>query len=96
MVVNATAVTESPETVVAHEVKLTGTPPPPPPEPIQTGATLLIIVMRPVAAPVETAAAEPAPQTLPKTGSSFPLIGLLGAAFCSLALGLKIKRALSA
>jgi len=96
MVVNATAVTESPETVVAHEVKLAGTPPPPPPEPIQTGATLLIFVMRPVPAPVESAAAEPAPQTLPKTASSFPLIGLLGAAFCSLALGLKIKRALSA
>jgi hypothetical protein len=94
MVVNATAVTESPESVVSHEVKLTGTPPPPPPVAPQNGVTLLIIVMHSVPAPVESAAAEPAPQTLPKTASSFPLIGLLGAVLCSLALGLKARRAL--
>jgi hypothetical protein len=55
----------------------------------------LVIVMRPVAAPVESAAAEPAPQTLPKTASSFPLIGFLGAGLCFLALGLRARRVLS-
>jgi hypothetical protein len=95
MQVSATAVTETPETVVSHEVKLTGTPPPPSPEPLQTGAPLLVIIMRPVAAPVESAAAEPAPKTLPKTASSFPLIGFLGAGLCLLALGLMVRRVLS-
>jgi hypothetical protein len=95
MQVSATAVTETPESVVAHEVKLTGTPPPPSPEPLRSNATLLVIVMRPVPAPVETAAAEPAPQTLPKTASSFPLIGFLGAGLCLLALGIRVKRVLS-
>ena len=93
MKVSATAVTETPETVASHEVKLTGTPLPPPREPIQSGATLLVIVMRPV--PVESASAEPAPQALPKTASSFPLIGFLGAGLCLLALGLRVRRALS-
>ena len=95
MQVSATAVTETPESVASHEVKLTGTPPPPPTEPIQTGATLLVIVMRPAHAPVESASAEPAPQTLPKTASYFPLIGFLGAGLCLLALGLRVNRALS-
>ena len=94
MQVSATAVTETPETVVAHEVKLTGTPPPPSPEPLRSTATLLVIVMRPAPAPVESASAEPAPQTLPKTASSFPLIGFFGAAFCLLAVGLRVKRGL--
>lgn len=95
MKVSATAVTESPETVVAHEVKLTGTPPPPSPEPLRSTATLLVIVMRPVPTPVESASAEPAPQSLPKTASSIPLIGFLGAGLCLLALGLRVKRTLS-
>jgi hypothetical protein len=95
MHVSATAVTETPETVASHEVKLTGTPLPPPREPIQSGATLLVIVMRPAPAPVESASAEPAPQALPKTASSFPLIGLLGAGLCLLALGIRVKRVLS-
>lgn len=95
MQVSATAVTESPETVVSHEVRLAATPPPPSAEPLQTGAALLVIVMRPAPAPVESAAAEPAPQTLPKTASSFPLIGFLGCGFCLLALGLRSRRALS-
>jgi hypothetical protein len=96
MQVSATAVTETPESVVSHEVKLTSTPPPPSPEPLRSSATLLVIVMRPVPVPVESAAAEPAPQTLPKTASSFPLIGFLGAGVCLLALGLRVRRVLSA
>lgn len=95
MNVSATAVTESPETVVAHEVKHTGTMPPPPPQPPQQGLPLLIVIFHPASAPVESAAAEPAPRELPKTATSLPLIGLLGAVLCSIALGLKAKRALS-
>jgi hypothetical protein len=96
MNVTATAVTETPETVVAHEVKHTGTMPPPPPEAPQQGVTLLIVVLHPAPGPVESAAAaEPAPNKLPKTATSLPLIGLLGALLCSFALGLKAKRAFS-
>lgn len=93
MQVSATAVTESPETVVSHEVQLSGTPAPPSPEPMRTAAPLLVVVLH--AAPVESAAAEPPPTHLPKTASSFPLIGLLGAGFCLLAFGLRIKRTLT-
>jgi hypothetical protein len=96
MNVTATAVTETPETVVAHEVKHTGTMPPPPPEAPQQGVTLLVVVLHPAPAPVESAAAaEPAPNKLPKTATSLPLIGLFGALLCSFALGLKAKRAFS-
>jgi hypothetical protein len=95
MQVSAAAVTETPESVVSHEVKLTGTPPPPSPEPLRSSVTLLVVVMRPAPAPVESAAAEPAPQTLPKTASSFPLIGFLGAGLCLLALGFRVKRVLN-
>jgi hypothetical protein len=95
MNVSATAVTETPETVVAHEVTHTGTMPPPPLEPPQQGLPLLVVVSHPAPAPVESAAAsEPAPKELPKTATSLPLIGLLGAALCSIALALKAKRAL--
>jgi hypothetical protein len=94
MNVTATAVTETPETMVAHEVKHTGTMPPPPPQAPQQGVTLLIVVLHPAPAPVESAA-EPAPSKLPKTATSLPLLGLLGAALCAFALGLRAKRALS-
>ena len=105
MKVSATAVTEVPETVVTSEVTRTGTMPPPPPETIDAHVALLVLMV-PVAsptdaapeapAPVQTAAltpAESAPAVLPKTGSSLPLIGLLGGLFCLLALGLKARRA---
>ena len=49
----------------------------------------------PAPAQVAAAPAEPTPEELPKTGSSLPLIGLLGGLFCALALGLKAKRAFS-
>jgi hypothetical protein len=94
MNVTATAVTETPETVVAHEVKHTGTMPPPPPETPQQGVTLLVVVLHPT--PAESAAAaEPASTKLPKTATSLPLIGLLGAALCAFALGLRAKRGLT-
>jgi len=87
MKVDAQQVIEQPETVVTQEVKRTGIMPPPPAP--KADVPILIFVPVPASAPVETAAAEPAPKKLPKTGSNFPLLGLLGA--CSLALGLGLK-----
>jgi len=92
MNVSATAITEVPETVVSHEARMTGTMPPPP-EPPKADVPILIVVMRPAPAPAESAAAEPAPTKLPKTGSYFPLLGLLGAFLIALSLGLKAIRA---
>ena len=91
MKVQATRVTEVPETLVAHEVKATGKMPPPPPVPKADVPILVAVLPTPAApppAPVETVAArpEPAPKKLPKTASDLPLIGLLGALFCGLSL----------
>lgn len=92
MRVTAQRVTEVPETVVAQEVKRTGTAPPPPPPPKEE-IPILVVVTHPVPVlPVQVAAsqptkpAEPAPKKLPKTASDLPLIGLLGAFFCGLSL----------
>lgn len=91
MRVTAQRVTEVPETVVAQEVKRTGTAPPPPPP--KEEIPILVVVTQPVPVlPVQIAAsqptkpAEPAPKKLPKTASDLPLIGLLGAFFCGLSL----------
>jgi hypothetical protein len=87
MKVTAQRVTEVPETVVEHEVKVSGTAPPPPPTP--TPGVPILIVAAPPARPVETAeatTAEPAPKKLPTTASDLPLIGLLGVLFCGLSL----------
>jgi hypothetical protein len=101
MKVSATSVTEVPETLVTKKVVRTGEMPP-------TPDISLLLIMVPTSgeltdptaeetASAETAAAtpEPTPAKLPKTGSSLPLFGLLGGLFCSLALGLKARRALS-
>ena len=90
MTVSAQRITEVPETVVTQEVKRTGTMPPPPPAPKQDVPVL--IVMAPAEAPVQTAAAEPAPTKLPKTASGLPLLGLLGMLFCGLSLASMVIR----
>jgi hypothetical protein len=93
MKVTAQRITEVPETVVEHEVKVTGTMPPPPPVP--TPGVPILIVVAPPPPPVETSEAtakksatteEPAPKKLPTTASDLPLIGLLGVLFCGLSL----------
>jgi RNase P/RNase MRP subunit p29 len=94
MVVSAQRVTEIPETVVTHEVKRTGKMPPPPPPPQQDLPVLIVVA--PTAAPVETASAEPAPTTLPKTASELPLLGLLGMALCGISLTSIVARKLIA
>ena len=65
------------------------------PEPLRISATLLVIVMRPVPAPVESASAETSPQTLAQDRELFPVDGFRGAGLYLLALGLRINRALS-
>lgn len=88
MKVTATVITRVPQTVVAQEKAVTGKLPPPPPTPPIQGALLI----EEKTAPVEVATATPpaSPAKLPKTGSFFPLIGILGLG-CSL-LGLGINR----
>jgi hypothetical protein len=104
MKVSATAVTEAPETVVTKEVTRTGEMPPPPVETFDPHIALLIVVVPYVpatdtadAAPADTtpASTESTPTQLPKTGSSLPVIGLVGGLFCVLAFGLKTRRAFS-
>ena len=94
MKVDAQQVTEVPITEVSQQVSRTGTMPPPPPAPAPDVAILIISAPAPQAAPVETAAAEPAPTKLPKTGSNLPLLGLLGALSLTLGLALKAARSL--
>ena len=95
MMISATKVVEVPETVVEQQRKLTGTMPPPPPAP-PADAPILVAVERPAPAaapaPAAVASAEPAPTTLPKTGSLTPLIGLLGLISLGLALGIRVIR----
>ena len=97
MVVNAQRVTEVPMTVVEETTRRTGKMPPPPPEPLSSELPLLVVATTapPSPAPVETASAEPAPKTLPKTASSLPLIGLLGACLCAISLISTAIRAIS-
>lgn len=84
MQVSATVVTEVPETHVSMNQAVTGSAPPPAiPDHVD-----VLMVESP--APVETAAAEPAPAALPHTGSELPLIGLLGA--FSLGMGGLVRR----
>ena len=95
MKISAQKVVEQPETVVSQQVSRTGSmPAPPPPTPTIKPDVPILVVFVPVEtpAPVETAAAEPTPTKLPKTGSNLPLLGLLGLLSISLAMGLKLVR----
>lgn len=92
MKITATKVVEVPETVVSQVVTRTGNMPPPPPAPKAELPILILVVPAARPAPPVTAAAEPAPTKLPKTGSYFPLSGLLGAFSIALGLGLKALR----
>jgi len=86
MKISATKVVESPETVIEQEKKLTGTLPPPPPAPPADMPLLVVLVMHPAPAAEQTVA------ELPKTGTSLPLIGLLGALALAMGLGLRAAR----
>ena len=96
MQISATKVVEVPETMVTERRILSGQLPPPPPPPADQ--PILIAVLVPIAAPApppEVAEAAPAPAPapkLPKTGSSLPLIGLLGVLFMGASFGLRSAR----
>ena len=95
MIVSATRITETPETIVAQEIRHTGTLPPTPSEP-KTDVPILVAAGAPAPASAESAAAEPAPKKLPKTASNLPLFGLLGALFCGISLSATAIRKLIA
>jgi LPXTG-motif cell wall-anchored protein len=90
MLVTASKVVESTETQVANQRRITGTMPPPPPPP-PADAPILIAKVEPVALP-EAAAAPALPAELPKTGSSLPLVGLLGLLSMLAGIGLRAAR----
>jgi len=96
MEVSAQQVTEESAVVYAQEVKRTGSAPPPPPAPQANVPILVVFLPAPAPAPAADAPAEPAPAALPKTASDFPLLGLLGAFFVALGLGLKTVRTIRA
>jgi hypothetical protein len=91
MKISATKVVEVPESVVEHQMKVTGTMPPPPTPPAPDQPILVAVIAVPVAAPAAAPApaAPEQPKTLPKTGSSIPLLGLLGV--LALATGLTLR-----
>lgn len=93
MKVSATKVTEVPETVVEQEKAVTGTMPPPDPP---ADLPILVLVVLPVDAPtpdpVQTAVV--ATDSLPKTASQLPLVGMLGILALLSGLALRAVRVL--
>ncbi|MFN8009453.1 MAG: LPXTG cell wall anchor domain-containing protein [Terriglobia bacterium] len=100
MVVNVTVVTDSPETVVTSQRKVTGMAP-------ATTAAVAPAAPKPIAAPstppiegvllieeevVEVPAPPSAPKALPKTGTSLPLLGLFGLLSLAAGFGLRAYR----
>lgn len=77
MTVHITKVTEVPETRVEEQKLVSGQMPPPPPADVPIMIVEAAPTPAPAAATSQIAKAE-APRALPKTGSSLPLIGLLG------------------
>jgi hypothetical protein len=95
MKISATKVTEVPETVVEQEKAVTGTNPPPDPPadlPILVVVVLPVDALAPDPVPVQTAAVTS--DTLPKTASQFPLIGMLGVLAVLSGLALRAVRVL--
>jgi|HubBroStandDraft_5_1064220.scaffolds.fasta_scaffold73512_2 hypothetical protein len=88
MKISATRVIEAPGTVVAQQTKLTGTAP----APITLASNEPIFFTMLVAAPARATLAEAIPASLPETGSSLPLIGLLGVLALASFLGLRAIR----
>ncbi len=92
MEISATVVTDSPEVVETSSRVINGEAPPPPPPPPETPAAVGVILIE---APAPAAPPEPAQvaeNTLPKTGSVIPLIGLIGLLSICASLGLRVLR----
>lgn len=76
MTISATRVTESPETVISQETRVSGTPAPEAPA---ANEPILFAMVVPLANPATpTLASETVPSELPTTGSMLPLVGLMG------------------
>ena len=90
MMVSATVVTEEPVTEMSQNKTVTGVALCFLPQAPDTVAVLLVESPKQPPQPTQTAAAEPAPTALPKTGSEWPLVGLLGA--FSLGAGMLTRR----
>lgn len=95
MKITATKVTEEPITSVEHRRELSGSMPPPPPAP---AADLPIMVAE--AAPMPQMAQAPVTpaataEQLPKTGSNFPLLAVLGIVSLLGGFGLRVARSVS-
>jgi hypothetical protein len=103
----ATIMTQAPETLVTSTRSTTGTAPPPPKPVIATVPARIegpiLIEETPAAKPAQVAqstpppaaaprAPEPAPKTLPKTGSPFPMMGLLGLTLSMAGFGIRLAR----
>lgn len=89
MKISATRVIEAPGIAVAQQTKLTGTAP----APIALAANEPIFFTMLVTAPARPTVAEATPASLPETGSSLPLIGLLGVLALGSFVGLRAIRA---
>ncbi len=88
MVVTATKIVESPQNVVSSQRQVTGTIPP--------GATVLVAKGQPTPTPGGTAEpATTASTQLPKTGSNWPLLGMVGLLLMFAAMGSRVLRGAS-
>jgi hypothetical protein len=91
----ATIVTDEPQTLVAHGKTVVGQAPPPTPS---VSGVLLFDTLAPKPGrdaspePVTVASAETIAPVLPKTGSLLPLLGVLGISAISLSLGARTVR----
>ena len=94
MQLTATVITDEPQTVLESSKHVVGQAPPAPEMPQQVG-TLLIAPPIPTA-PVTTATGNTFHRELPGTGSSVPLIGLVGGLAIAGSLGLRAIRRLAA
>jgi LPXTG-motif cell wall-anchored protein len=95
MNVSATVVTEEPAVEVSHNKIVTGVAPKPLPKAQVPDTVTTLLVESPQQPPqptqtTQTASAESAPKALPKTGSEWPLVGLLGLG--SLGAGMLTRR----
>lgn len=92
MKITATKVIEEPVSSVEHSRQVTGTMPPPPPAPAPD-LPILVAVITPMPQVAQAAAATP--EQLPKTGSTIPLLALLGMVSVLGSLGLRVARLVS-
>jgi len=91
MKVHITKVTEVPETRVNEQKLVAGQMPPPPPAEVPIMIADAAPVPAPAPEPVQVAKTE-APKALPKTGSSLPLIGLLGLMLLGSSFVMRLRR----